>query len=146
MDDTRNAAYAALLLRVSLGTLFLAHGLMKVFVFTVPGTVQFFQSIGYPGFLAYLVILGEIGGGLLLILGTWTRAVALALLPIMIGATLQHVGNGWVFSGPGGGWEFPVFWTVCLLVQALLGAGALPLNPGRILGEVPSGRVAGGAR
>ena len=146
MNDTRNAAYAALLLRVSLGILFLAHGLMKIFAFTVPGTVQYFQSIGYPGFFAYLVILGEVGGGFLLILGAWTRVVALALVPILVGATLQHAGNGWVFSGPGGGWEFPAFWTVCLLVQALLGAGAFALDPGRILGEVPSDHVASAAR
>jgi putative oxidoreductase len=146
MNDSRNAAYAALLLRVSLGTLFLAHGLMKVFMFTVPGTVQFFQSIGYPGFFAYLVILGEVGGGLTLLLGAWTRVVALALLPIMIGATVQHAGNGWVFSGQGGGWEFPLFWTATLLVQALLGAGAFALNPAAILGEPASGRVAGVTR
>jgi putative oxidoreductase len=42
----------------------LAHGLLlKVFTFTIPGTVAYFQSIGYPGFFAYLVIAGEIGGG-----------------------------------------------------------------------------------
>jgi molybdate transport repressor ModE-like protein len=61
MTDTKTAPYAALLLRVSLGLMFLAHGLvLKVFTFTVPGTVGYFQSIGYPGFFAYLVILGEI--------------------------------------------------------------------------------------
>ena len=125
MTDTKAAPYAALLLRVSLGLLFLAHGLvLKVFTFTVPGTVGYFQSIGYPGFFAYLVILGEIGGGLALIFGVWTRYIAFLLLPIMIGATLQHVGNGWVFNAKDGGWEFPVFWTVALLVQALLGPGA----------------------
>jgi len=128
MTDSRTAPYAALLLRVSLGTLFLAHGLMKVFVFTVPGTVAFFEQIGYPGFFAYLVILAEIGGGLLLALGVQTRLVALALVPVMVGATLQHAGNGWVFSAPGGGWEFPAFWTVLLGVQALLGDGALALK------------------
>ena len=125
MTDTQTAPYAALLLRVSLGILFLAHGLLlKVFTFTVAGTVGYFESIGYPGFFAYLVIAGEIGGGIALILGVYTRTIALLLLPIMIGATLQHIGNGWVFSGKGGGWEFPVFWTAMLLVQALLGDGA----------------------
>jgi putative oxidoreductase len=146
MNDSRNAAYAALLLRVSLGILFLAHGLLKVLVFTVPGTVQYFQSIGYPGFFAYLVILGEIGGGLLLILGAWTRVVALALLPILIGATLQHGGQGWLFSGQGGGWEFPAFWTVALLVQALLGAGAFALSPAALAGASSSGHATGAAR
>lgn len=128
MDTTRTAPYAALLLRVSLGILFLAHGLMKVFVFTVPGTVGYFESIGYPGAFAYLVILAEVGGGLALIAGLWTRWMALALIPVMIGATLQHVGNGWVFSAEGGGWEFPLFWLVMLVVQALLGSGAYAVN------------------
>ena len=94
MIDTRTAPYAALLLRVSLGVLFLAHGLLlKVFTFTIPGTVAFFQSVGYPGFFAYLMIAGEIGGGIALLLGVWTRPISLLLLPIMIGATLQHVGT-----------------------------------------------------
>ncbi len=129
MIDNRTAPYAALILRVSLGLLFIAHGLLlKVFTFGVSGTAAYFESIGYPGFFAYLVILSEIGGGLLLIAGVYTRWIALALLPIMIGATLQHIGNGWLFSAPDGGWEFPVFWTVLLGVQALLGDGAFALK------------------
>ena len=129
MIVNRTAPYAALLLRVSLGSLFLAHGLLlKVLTFTIPGTVGYFQSLGYPGFFAYLVIAGEIGGGLALLLGVRTRAISVLLLPIMIGATLQHLGNGWLFTGQNGGWEFPVFWTVALLVQALLGDGAFALR------------------
>ncbi len=118
------AAYAALLLRVSLGVMFLAHAGLKLFVFTLPGTVQFFESIGYPGFLAYLVVFGELLGGIALIVGFQVRAVSVLLIPIMIGATLQHLPAGWLFSSPNGGWEFPAFWTVTLAVQALLGAGA----------------------
>ncbi|UEM23180.1 DoxX family protein [Skermanella mucosa] len=140
------ADYAALLLRVSLGILFLAHAGLKIFTFTIPGTVQFFETIGYPGFFAYLVILGELGGGLALILGAWTRAVSIALLPIMIGATLQHLPNGWMFGSTGGGWEFPAFWTVTLVVQALLGAGAYALKPEKLLGFGGAGRTAQAAR
>lgn len=129
MIDARTAPYAALMLRVSLGALLLAHGLLlKVFTFGIPGTVGFFESIGYPGFFAYLVILGEIGGGIALILGLWTRQISLLLLPILIGATMQHAGNGWLFTAPNGGWEFPAFWTVMLIVQALLGDGAFALR------------------
>jgi putative oxidoreductase len=129
MTDIKSAPYAALVLRVALGVMFLAHGLvLKVMTFTVPGTVGYFQSIGYPAAFAYIVIAAEILGGIALILGVWTRAVALLFMPIMIGATLQHLGNGWVFNAKGGGWEFPVFWTVALAVQALLGSGAYALK------------------
>lgn len=129
MIDTKTAPYAALLLRVGLGLLFLAHGLLlKVLTFGVAGTVGYFQSLGYPGTFAYLVILGEIGGGLALILGAYTRVIAVLLLPILIGATLQHIPNGWMFAAKGGGWEFPAFWTILLVVQALLGDGAYALG------------------
>lgn len=127
-DARTQTAYAALLLRVSLGIMFLAHAGLKLFVFTLPGTVQFFESIGYPGFLAYIVTFAELFGGIALIVGFQVRAVSLAFVPILIGATLQHVGNGWMFANQGGGWEFPAFWTVALLVQALLGAGAYALK------------------
>ncbi|RAI43630.1 DoxX family protein [Rhodoplanes roseus] len=130
MIDNRTAPYAALLLRVSLGVMLLAHGLLlKAIGFGFAGTAGYFQSLGYPAVFAYLVILGEIGGGLALILGLWTRWISLLLLPILIGATLQHIGNGWVFSAKGGGWEFPVFWIATLLVQALLGDGAYAWRP-----------------
>lgn len=129
MIDTRTAPYAALLLRLSLGTALLAHGLLlKVFTFGIAGTVGYFQSIGYPAALAYLVMLGEIGGGIALILGLWTRPTALMLVPILAGATLQHAGNGWLFTAKGGGWEYPAFWTLMLVVQALLGNGAFALG------------------
>ncbi|WP_341501231.1 DoxX family protein [Gallaecimonas sp. GXIMD4217] len=118
-------AYATTLMRVTLGAFFLAHALLKVLVFTLPGTVGYFESLGLPGFFAHLTILAELGGGLALILGVQTRLVALALVPVMIGAAWAHAGNGWVFSNAGGGWEFPVFWTLMLLVQAGLGSGAL---------------------
>ena len=127
MSD-QQSQYGVALLRVSLGVLFLAHGLLKVLVFTPAGTVGFFESLGFPGFFAYLVIVGEIGGGLLLIAGAYTRIIALALVPIALGATLVHLGNGWVFSAEGGGWEFPLFLAVTTLAQALLGSGAFALR------------------
>lgn len=126
---TQNSDYAALILRVSSGALFIAHGLMKVFVFTLPGTVGFFESLGLPGFLAYLTIIAEVGGGLALILGVATRAVSLALIPVLLGATWVHAGNGWVFSSEGGGWEFPLFWAIVQGAIALLGSGAYALKP-----------------
>jgi putative oxidoreductase len=128
MIDNRTAPYAALILRMSLGVMFIAHAMLKLLVFTLPGTVQFFQSLGYPGFLAYIVFAAELAGGALLVLGAYTRWVALALIPILLGAALVHAPNGWVFSAPNGGWEYPVFLALAALVQALLGDGALALR------------------
>ena len=128
MIDSRTAPFGALLLRVALGLLFLAHGLLKVLVFTVPGTVKFFASIGYPGFVAYLVILAELGGGAALILGLWTRWIALILLVEMIGVIAFHFPHGWIFTAKGGGWEYPALWAVALLVLALLGNGAIAIS------------------
>jgi len=128
MNDARMTNTAALLLRLSLGTMFVAHALLKYFVFTPAGTAKFFESVGLPGALGYFTIAVELIGGALLILGVRTRIVALALVPVLIGATWVHAGNGWLFTSPNGGWEYPAFWTVALIVQALLGDGAYALR------------------
>ncbi len=137
MIDTRTVPYAALVLRLSLGVLFLAHAALKIFVFTPAGTAQFFASLGLPPALAYLTMLGEAGGGVALLLGVYTRVVALALTPLLIGTIVTvHGANGWLFDNAGGGWEFPAFWAATLVVLALLGNGAFAL-------KVPSlGRLA----
>ncbi len=129
MND-HTAPYAALLLRVSLGVMFIAHALLKLLVFTLPGTAGFFESLGLPGALGYVTFAAELVGGVLLLLGVGTRWVALGLVPILLGATWAHLGNGWLFSAPKGGWEYPAFWTVTLFVQALLGDGAYALRFG----------------
>jgi putative oxidoreductase len=128
MIDSRTAPYAALVLRVSLGVMFIAHALLKLWVFTLPGTAQFFQSLGLPGPVGYLTFAAELVGGVLLIAGVGSRWVSLALVPILLGATWVHAGNGWLFSAPNGGWEYPAFWTVALVVQVLLGNGAYALQ------------------
>lgn len=126
--QTDQTALAATLLRVTSGALLLTHGLTKLIVFTPAGTAAFFESIGFPGITAYPVMAGEIGLGLAMILGVWPRLAALAALPILLGSIIPHAGNGFTFSNAGGGWEFPVFWSVVLVVQALLGGGALALG------------------
>ena len=136
MNESRNAEYAALVLRVSLGVMFIAHALLKYFVFTLPGTAQFFASLGLPGFLGYVTFGAELVGGILLVAGIRTRIVALALVPVLIGATWAHAGNGWVFSAANGGWEYPAFWTVALVVQALLGNGAFAFRSASSVGAL----------
>jgi putative oxidoreductase len=127
----QNSLYAALFLRLSLGIMLIAHGLLKVLVFTLPGTVQFFSSVGFPGWLAYVVVAAELGGGLAMLAGIGVRAVSLALAPVMLGAASVHWGNGWVFNAPNGGWEYPVLLAVLMIVQALLGPGAYALRAPR---------------
>ena len=136
-SSDRSIAAGALILRVALGTMFIAHALLKIFVFTLPGTAQFFESLGLPAALGYVTIAAELGGGVLLVLGVYTRYVALALVPILLGATWAHLGNGWFFSAPNGGWEYPAFLTLAAIVQYLIGDGAFALQrsarPGRAL-------------
>jgi putative oxidoreductase len=126
-----DADLAATILRVAMGVLFLAHVWMKFVLFTPAGTVAFFQSLGFPGVLAYVVIIAELVGGIALILGLWSRWVSLALLPILLGSIYPHWSAGFFFSNEGGGWEFPAFWSVALIVQALLGNGAFALSRDR---------------
>ena len=124
MIDTRTAPYAAFVLRLALGIMFLAHGLTKVLVFTPAGTAGFFESIGFPGFLAYPVMAFEVIGGLLLVLGVYSRWIAaLAVVQLFVAATV-HFGNGWSFTNANGGWEYPIYLCVTALVVALLGDGA----------------------
>ncbi len=125
MIDSRTAPYAALLLRLALGTMFVAHALLKILVFTPAGTAAYFASLGVPGWLAYPIMGVELIAGLLLLAGIGTRAMALLLVPVLIGTiVLVHGANGWLFTNKGGGWEYPAFLIVAALAQSLLGDGA----------------------
>ena len=127
-DSVSTPELGATLLRLALGAMYLAHAGLKIFTFTMAGTVQFFASVGYPGWIAYAVVAAELIAGVLLIAGIRVRAVALALVPVLIGAAAVHWPNGWVFNAQGGGWEYPVFLIVASLVQALIGEGAYALR------------------
>ena len=106
----RNNRYGIFILRVALGVMYLAHGfVLKVMTFTVPGTIKVLESIGYPSYLAYVLIVAETVGGLMLIFNVQARIVAMALTPVLSGAFMVHVTNGWVFNAEGGGWEYPAF-------------------------------------
>jgi len=129
MNTERNKEYGIALLRISLGVMFIAHSvLLKYFTFTLPGTAGYFESLGLPGFLAYVVFGMEAVGGILLVLGVRTREVSAALIPILAGALWVHSGNGWVFSNAGGGWEYPLYLIVLSAAQVLLGEGAFALS------------------
>lgn len=127
MNETQG--YGATLLRIALGTIFLAHSAyLKVAVFTMAGTVGYFESLGLPAIAAWLVVTTEIVGGLALLAGVRVREAALALAVVAFGATWVHSGAGWLFTNEGGGWEFPLFLGIASLAQALLGPGRFALR------------------
>lgn len=133
MTDAPLAAYGATILRISLGVMYLAHSvILKLLTFGLPATAGYFASIGLPHWLAYATFASECVGGVLLILGVKARWVALALAPALVGAIIwAHGGNGWVFTAPGGGWEYPFYLFVLSIVQFLVGDGAFALSPSR---------------
>ena len=128
-QQTDQSSLGLSFLRVHFGIILLAHGWLKISVFTIAGTVGFFASLGLPAILAYLTIFGEVAGGIALILGFQTRLVALLSLPIMLGATYVHLGNGWLFSAEGGGWEFPASLSIIALTLTLMGSGKKAIVP-----------------
>lgn len=128
MIDQRYAPYAATLLRLSLGAMWISHALLKLLVFTIAGFEGFLASHGMPAFLAWPVVLLELAGGALILAGWHGRIASLLLLPVMAGAMAAHIGNGWVFSSANGGWEYPLFLIAMSVVHGLLGDGAYALR------------------
>ena len=127
-SHTHTSAVGIALLRVGLGTMWIAHALLKLLVYTLPGTAQYFASIGYPSWVAYPVFAVEIVGGLALVLGFYARQVALGLAPVMAVVITVHAANGWVHTAPGGGWEYPAFLLLASLALWLAGDGAFTLR------------------
>ena len=130
------------LLRMALGIMFIAHSVvLKLLTFGLPGTAQFFVGVGLPGWLAYATFAGEAVGGVLLLLGLFTRVVAAALVLPLVGAILWvHGANGWVFTALNGGWEYPAYLIVLCVAQVLLGSGAYAVRLGSL--GVPAARSA----
>ena len=130
MIDSSTAPWAILLLRIGLGVLFIAHGLLKLLVFKPAGAYGYFKSLGLPGSLAYVTMAAELLGGTALILGIVPRYVALLLVPFIVGTIVTvHGKNGWMFSNKDGGWEYPAFWALTLVILFLLGDGEWALIP-----------------
>lgn len=128
-SEQQNPELAAFILRVSLGLVLLAHSVyLKLFVFTLTGTANYFASIGLPELLAYLVFSVEAIAGLALVLGFRSRLFALISIPVLLGATWAHLANGWLFTNAGGGWEYPLVLSLMALAQFSLGNGKYALD------------------
>ena len=131
-DKSNMQSIGISLLRIHFGIILLAHGWLKLYVFTVAGTVGYFASIGLPSIVAYSVIFGELLGGVALILGIQTRLAASLTVPIVFGAAIMNIGNGWLHSASGGGWEYAASLTVIAISLAITGSGqylSLNMNP-----------------
>jgi len=128
----RRPALAASLLRVALGLMWLSHAIvLKLMTFGIAGLAAWMGTQGFPPALAWPLVIAEIAGGSLILLGLHGRWVSLALLPVLFGAIFIHAGNGWVFTSPNGGWEYPVFLAVASVVHFLLGDGEAALEPAK---------------
>lgn len=129
MNSTRAAVYAPLVLRVTLGFLFIAHLYWKFSI--LPGGLSQwwggFASNGYPFFVPWYVFSAELAGALLLIPGVYARWVSLYALPMMLrAAQFWAVRKGFYFTGAGA--ELPLVWSVLLALQAMLGDGPYRLR------------------
>jgi len=129
MIDARLAPYGIFVSRVALGLMFIAHALLKYVVFTIPGFAAFLGQAGFPEVLAWPTVLAELLGGVAIVLGVYSRVVALALIPVLVGALFVHVPNGWLFTAANGGWEYPAFLVVAAVSHVLTGEGAFALKP-----------------
>ena len=90
------------------------------------------------------MILAETAGGLALIAGFHARWVALALIPVLLGAIVTvHGPAGFFFNNPNGGWEYLAFWIAALVTQALLGNGAFAVQNAAVgaSGSLAAGRA-----
>jgi len=107
------------IMRVVLGILFLAHGISK-FQMGLDGVAGYFQSIGIPGFMAYLVAPIELVGGILLIVGLLTRYVSIVLIVILLGAIFTaKLSLGLLGNGQMAGYELDLAYIVIALYLAV---------------------------
>ena len=116
---------ALLVMRVSVGSIMIAHGAQKAF-----GGWQMTQRIvtgvGFPWWMAIPLIAAELGGGVLVLLGLLTRLGALAILVDMcVAIDKVHWKNG--LKGPGGV-EFPMACAALAFALVFFGAGPIALD------------------
>ena len=131
--DENYSAIGALVLRLARGVMWIAHALLKWFVFTIPGFAGWLESEGLPAFMAWPVFLLELIGGIMIVLGIYGRYVSAVLIPVMLVAAWTHIANGWSHTSTGGGWEYPVFLVFASIAHTLIGDGRYALRSNQAL-------------
>jgi len=133
MVDEIYGTTGAMLLRLGLGVMWIAHALLKWFVFTIPGFAGWLESQGIPAFMAWPVFLLELTGGVMILIGFYGRYVSAILVPTMLVAAWTHVSNGWLHTSAGGGWEYPMFLVIASIAHVLLGDGRFAMRTNQAL-------------
>jgi putative oxidoreductase len=122
-----SASQAAILLRVTVATLLIIHGISRILHDGVGGFGSFLDAQGFPAgtVIAWGITLFEIAGGLLMALGYYTRWIAAAfILELIMGIVLVHAKHGWfVVGGGSNGVEYSVLLITCLVVIAAQSKG-----------------------
>jgi len=118
-----------LLLRLTLGVLFLLHGIAKV-TGGIGGIEKMVAAAGLPGFFAYGVFIGEVLAPILLILGFYSRISAVVIaINMVVAIALAHAKDLFVI-GPQGGWalELQGMFLFTAIAIALIGPGRFSIN------------------
>jgi putative oxidoreductase len=114
--------YSLVLLRVAVALIMMAHGMIRLIVNSVSGFGSFLASKGFPLglWLAWGITIFELAGGVLLIIGLYSRWIALLLIiELITGIILVHAINGWFVVGhQSGGMEYSMLLIICLVVIA----------------------------
>jgi putative oxidoreductase len=131
-------SYGPTVLRIFLGVIFLMHAYLALVIYTPAGFAAFSAKMGIPlpMVAAWFTILAHGLGGILLIVGLWTRWAALANVLVMLGAlAFVHLGEGFFIRGvlmdgkpQAAGYEYVLMLVGAGVAQALLGSGALALK------------------
>ncbi len=130
------APYSYAIIRFCMGAVVIYHGYMKLFGGTAtPVANNVLTPLGFPMPLAWAYFLGilEFFGGAALAVGLLTRPIALMFTVQMAIVTYWHAGNGYFFSSPRGGWEFPLLLTLIYAAIFFRGGGRCSID--RMLGR-----------
>lgn len=126
---------ALLVMRLALGAVMTGHGYLKVFG-GLHHHVQFVTSLGLPGWTAYLSAFAEFFGGILVLIGLFTRVAALAIcVDLSVAIAKVHFHNGLMGQG---GYEFPMALAALAFGLIFLGAGPIAFDHIRAPGAAKS--------
>ena len=123
------ASYGAMLLRLILGIVYIMHAYLALAVLGPAGMIAYQAKAGvpFPEIATWYLILAHGVGGILLVLGIFTRWAALANVPAMLGAIVfVHLKKG--FWAHEGGYEYVLVLLVATVAVAMIGGGALSLK------------------